>query len=158
MWFLSLIVGFSNFWKKKLHGFKNCFSRVHKIFLRKKCFNKKFLPDFFGNFIGKLFNCPWIFFRPSVKMQSRPPAELLEANMKFEINLTVFDINSWHGCFFGFYVSRGTFWGKKRLNKLFFSHFFPSRNLFRFLGKFFPAGLPNMQSMWLETFSYEVFS
>ena len=42
--------------------------------------------------------------------------------------------------FFAFYVSRGTFWGRNCLNKLFFSHFFSSRKLFRFLGKFFRQG------------------
>ena len=42
--------------------------------------------------------------------------------------------------FFAFYVSGGTFWGRNCLNKIFFSHFFSSRKLFRFLGKFFRQG------------------
>ena len=57
---------------------------------------------------------------------------------------------------FAFYVSRRTFRGIKRLNRLFFSQFFSSRIFFRFLGKFFLAGLPNMQSIRLETFSHEM--
>ena len=57
---------------------------------------------------------------------------------------------------FAFYVS-WTFWGGKCLNKKIFSHFFLEEETFPICGKFFPAGLPNMQSMWLETFSHEMF-
>ena len=60
--------------------------------------------------------------------------------------------------FSAFYVSKGTFWGRKCLNKLFSSHLFSSRELFRFLWKLFLARLPIKQSTWLETFSHEMCS
>ena len=146
-------MGFYDFWQKKLHGFKNCISRVHKIFLRKICFNKKPNTWFFWTFSGKLFKVPWSFFRPSVNMQSMLPAEpfggIHEVWDNFWQSLTQILSMS---VFFAFYVSRGTFEEENASINYFSPAFFLSRKLFRFLGNFFSAGLPNMQSMWLEKF------
>ena len=58
---------------------------------------------------------------------------------------------------FDFYVSRWTFKEENAAIKYFSPTFFSSRKLFRFLGKFFSARLTNMQSIWLEKFSHEMF-
>ena len=82
-----------------------------------------------------------IFFWRSVKRQSMTAEEVLEEKVKIEINFDSLchKFLAWMS-FFASYVSRGTFGGRNCLNKLFFSHFFSSRKLFRFLGKFFRQG------------------
>ena len=59
--------------------------------------------------------------------------------------------------FLAFYVSGGTFWGRNCLNKLFFSHFFFEQETFQISGEVLSARLPGKQSMWLETFSHEMY-
>ena len=139
--FLSLIVEFSDFWQKKLHGFKNCISRVHKISLRKKCFNKKLNTWFFWTFNGKLFKVPWSFFRPSVKMQSRPPSEILEEYMKFEINFDSLCYKFLAWVSFLFSTCPGEPFEEKIASINYFSPtFFRAGNFSGFLGSFFRQG------------------
>ena len=159
MRFLSLIVGFSEFWQKKLHGYKNCISRVHKTFLRKKCSNKKLNIWFFWTFNGKLFKVPWSFFRPSVKMQSRPPSGPLEEYMKFEIN---FD-SLWHKFLawvsFLFSTCPGEPFEKENASINFFSPtFFSSRKLIEIFGVVF-FGQASKQAIYVtgDVFSWNVF-
>ena len=112
----------------------------------------------FLDFQRKTFQSSVKFFPASAKMQSRPPAEPLEENLKFEI---IFDsLSHKFLAWVSFLLSTcpGETFEEEMASINFFSPtFFSSRKLFRFLGKFFSARLPNMQSSWLEKFSHEMF-
>ena len=123
--------------EKKLHGFKNCFSRVHKIFLRKKCFDKKYLHDFFGLSAESFSKFRKVFSglcQNAIKASSRALRGKPEVWDNFWQSFTKILSMS---VFFAFYVPRGNFWGRKCLNKLFFSHFFFEQETFQIFGKVF---------------------
>ena len=157
MWFLSLIVGVYDFWQKKSHGFKNCISRVHKIFLRKICFNKNLIPDFFEPSAENFSKFREVFSGLLSICNQGLQRSFLEEYMKFEIN---FD-SLWHKflAWVSFLLSTcpGEPLRKKMPQWTNFLPFFSSRKVIRFLRKFFSARLPSKQSMWLETFSHEIF-
>ena len=157
MWFLSLIVGFSNFWKKNCTVLETAFRVSTRFFWGKNASVKNFYLIVL-DFQRKTFQSSVKFFPASAKMQSRPPAEPLEEYMKFEI---FFDsLSHKFLAWVSFLLSKcpvETFEEENASINYFSPPFFSSRKLFRVLGKFFSAGLPIMQSMWLETFSHEVF-
>ena len=157
MWFLSLIVGFSNFWKKNCTVLETAFWVSTRFFWGKNASIKNFYLIVL-DFQRKTFQSSVKFFPASVEMQSRPPADPLEEYKKFEI---IFDsLSHKFLAWVSFLLSTcpGEPFEEENASINYFSPtFFSGRRLFRFLGIFFSAGLSNMQSMWLETFSHEVF-
>ena len=78
--------------------------------------------------------------------------------MKFEINFDSFGKNCvWVGLSvnYVFYVSRGTFWGKKYLNQFVIFYFLPSKNLFRFSAKFIRQGCQICKLRVMRLFSQD---